>query len=43
MTLKDLLDYYRSPGPFTALGRFGEQLDAITFDAATVAGIVTAC
>jgi hypothetical protein len=40
MTPTELLDYYRSPGPFTRLGRFAEQVDAIAFDAATVAGIV---
>ena len=43
MTPTELLDYYRSPGPFTGLGRFGGQVDAIVFDAATVAGIVQAC
>ncbi len=40
MTSKELLDYYRIPGPFTALGRFGDQVDAIAFDPAVVASIV---
>ncbi len=40
MTLAELLDYYRSPGPFTHLGHFGEQVDAIPFDPAVVAKTV---
>lgn len=40
MTPAELLDYYKSPGPFTDLGRFGDQVDAIAFDAANVATMV---
>jgi len=40
MTLEELLEYYRSPGPFTALGRFGAQIDAMSFDPATIAQVV---
>jgi hypothetical protein len=40
MTSAELLEYYRSPGPFTELGRFGEQIDAIAFDPASAAAIV---
>jgi hypothetical protein len=40
MTSTELLDYYRIPGPFTALGRFGDQVDVVAFDPAAVASIV---
>ena len=40
MTPAELLDYYKSPGPFTDLGHFGEQVDAIPFEPAIVAKTV---
>jgi hypothetical protein len=40
MTPAELLDYYRSPGSFTDLGRFGAEVDALEFDVGAVAKIV---
>jgi hypothetical protein len=36
----NLLDYYREPGPFTTLGRFAEQVDALPDDIGQIAHAV---
>jgi len=40
MTQDDLLAYYTDPGPFTTLGPFAEQVDALSDDIATLAHAV---
>lgn len=40
MTHDDLLDYYTAPGPFTTVGPFAAQVDALPSDVASIAKVV---
>ncbi len=40
MTHDELLAYYASPGPFTGVGAFADQIDALPSDAGAIAKFV---